>query len=58
MCVLSIKVPIRKKSGNLFNDPRTYKLAVKKIQSPNAVFSWPLYTRIKDLSICSLPSCI
>ena len=22
MCVLSIKVPIRKKSGNLFNDPR------------------------------------
>ena len=24
MCVLSIKVPIRKKSGNLFNDPCTY----------------------------------
>ena len=24
MCVLSIKVPIRKKSGNLFNDPRMY----------------------------------
>ena len=24
MCVLSIKVPIRKKSGNLFNDPRKY----------------------------------
>ena len=23
MCVLSIKVPIAKKSGNLFNDPRT-----------------------------------
>ena len=23
MCVLSIKVPIRIKSGNLFNDPRT-----------------------------------
>ena len=23
MCVLSIKVPIRKKSGNLLNDPRT-----------------------------------
>ena len=22
MCVLSIKVTIRKKSGNLFNDPR------------------------------------
>ena len=24
MCVLSIKVPIQKKSGNLFNDPCTY----------------------------------
>ena len=24
MCVLSIKVPIRKKSGNLFKDPRIY----------------------------------
>ena len=24
MCVLSIKVPIRKKSGNLFNDPRKW----------------------------------
>ena len=25
MCVLSIKVPIRKKSGNLFKDPPIYK---------------------------------
>ena len=24
MCALSIKMPIRKKSGNLFNDPRIY----------------------------------
>ena len=24
MCVLSIKVLLRKKSGNLFNDPRIY----------------------------------
>ena len=24
MCVLSIKVPIRKMSGNLFDDPRSY----------------------------------
>ena len=24
ICVLSIKVPIRKKSGNLFNDPRKF----------------------------------
>ena len=26
-CVLSIKVPTRKKSGNLFNDPRIYCLS-------------------------------
>ena len=26
MCILSIKVPIRKKSVNLFNDPRTSAL--------------------------------
>ena len=26
MCVLSIKVAIRKKSGNLFDDPRIYDL--------------------------------
>ena len=29
MCVLSIKVPIRKKSGNFFNDPRNTKLQKK-----------------------------
>ena len=28
MCVLSIKVPIRKKSGTLFNDPRICCLVV------------------------------
>ena len=26
MCVLSIKVPIWKKSGNLFNDPRMFRI--------------------------------
>ena len=26
MCALSIKEPIRKKSGNLFNDPRMYSV--------------------------------
>ena len=33
MCILSIKVPIRKKSGNLLNDPRTCKtiLMIDKI---------------------------
>ena len=30
MCVLSIKVPIRKKSGNLFNDPRIVLTKVRK----------------------------
>ena len=52
MCVLSIKVLIRKKSGNLFNDPRNYvRLSVfspnvpKKLDScqtdwkPNAKYS-------------------
>ena len=29
-CVLSIKVPIRKKSGNLFNDPRKFNKERKK----------------------------
>ena len=36
MCVLSIKVLIRKKSGNLFNDPRTS-------------YSWSPRTRKIDL---------
>ena len=31
MCVLSIKVTIRKKSGNLFNDPRIYKICLEII---------------------------
>ena len=29
MCELSIKVPIRKKSGNLFNDPRIFTLTLQ-----------------------------
>ena len=29
MCVLSIKVPIRKKSGSLLNDPRIYICMIK-----------------------------
>ena len=32
MCVLSIKEPIRKKSGNLFNDPRTSVLSGHKMK--------------------------
>ena len=32
MCVLSIKVPVRKKSGNVFNDPRTHSSGLKNDQ--------------------------
>ena len=31
MCVLSINVPIRKRSGNLFNDPRNPNYCIIKI---------------------------
>ena len=31
MYVLSIKVPIRKKSGNLFNDPRLSSLVIDTV---------------------------
>ena len=30
MCVLSIKVSTRKKSGNLFNDPRKSQIIINK----------------------------
>ena len=33
MCVLSIKGPIRKKSENLFNDPRNYVEIKGKIKN-------------------------
>ena len=33
MCVLSIKVPMRKKSGNLFNDPCTYNRAERNLRN-------------------------
>ena len=35
MCVLSIKVPIRKKSGNLFNDPRIYRNSKSRLCENN-----------------------
>ena len=38
MCVLSIKVPIRKKSGNLFNDSRTYTKSLYKNNNKNINF--------------------
>ena len=37
MCVLSIKVPIQKKSGNLFNDPRIYNGEPKGLQNSLAL---------------------
>ena len=38
MCVLSIKVPIRKKSGNLLNTPCIYIVTVHKIFIPGREF--------------------
>ena len=44
MCVLSIKVPIRKKSGNLFNDPRIYiYIYIYMHKDRNLVFSVILF---------------
>ena len=37
MCVLSIKVPRRKKSENLFNDPCRYKSHSVQVNGMNAI---------------------
>ena len=51
MCVLSIKVPIRKKSGNSFNDPRTsYSLTNHVISFLNELQLICLYTSIAIVS--------
>ena len=47
MCVLSIKVPIRKESGNLFNDPRICKIRF----NPMKRFIYVLYDRKRSLLI-------
>ena len=49
MCVLSIKVPIRKKSGNLFNEPRICMYVTVSICS-TALWtnSWNLLQVIKE----------
>ena len=39
MCVLSIKVPIRKKCGNLFNDPRSFIKKCLKMKIKRYSFS-------------------
>ena len=45
MCVLSIKVPIRKKSGNLFNDPRIFscRRILLKMTNKNLMFCFLLF---------------
>ena len=48
-CVLSMKVRIRKKSGNLFNDPRIYMYIYKTI--PN-IFGWFLVLYVCVESTC------
>ena len=41
MCVLSIKVSIRKKSGNLFNDPRKlFKAKWSLLIESRIIFPW------------------
>ena len=41
MCVLSIKVPIRKKSGNLFNDARIYIILLNTLSGGQSYFVVP-----------------
>ena len=47
MCVLSIKVPIQKKSGNLFNDPCIYVCVCVCVI---VLLSWELSTLTKGLT--------
>ena len=48
MCALSIKVPIRKKSGNLFNDPRIYIYIYIYIERERERESWGREREIED----------
>ena len=52
MCVLSIKVPIRKMSGNLFNDPRIW-FGLVWFYGISIVFGYllpnPVYTYILNI---------
>ena len=51
MCVLSIKVPIRKKSENLFNDPRRKSFFVKDFSG------YKEFSAREDPTIYSLGNC-
>ena len=51
MCILSIKVPLRKKSGNLFNDPRIcYKTRWKQTYFYHIDDILLIYPRNNDLT--------
>ena len=51
MCVLSIKVPIRKKSGNLFNDPRNIDNSIPHYLFVNTVKWFQILLRISNNSM-------
>ena len=61
MCVLSIKVPVQKKSGNLFNDPRMYeKWRHSWSQYNNWMVKeiWSVYKDLDDQARSSRPKTI
>ena len=55
MCVLSIRVPIRIKSGNLFNDPRTYKIIVTGTFASNYYHIYIFWSGFGDLFLFQNP---
>ena len=60
MCVLSIKVPIRKKSGNLFNDPRISAMSLKENSKGSQYAIINLFRQVADstrLIGCLLTEC-
>ena len=52
MCVLSIKVPIRKKSGNSFNDPRLY-IYKHAVVVYTLIYGWMTLTLTKPMELYS-----
>ena len=51
MCVLAIKVPIRKKSGNLFNDPRIIDKSVVRVGLSTYFYHLVRFTKIYYFSL-------
>ena len=56
MCVLSIKVPIQKKSGNIFNDPRIYIYIYEFYNNQQRSLMWtaPIFINQKILNFSSI----